>query len=346
MGSLMVRVWRGEAPLLRACLFLPLFILSAVYRFALVIRRALYATGLLSVWRAPIPVVSVGNLSMGGTGKTVVVERLSGILKQRGFRPAIVLRGYRRKRKGAFAVDPNSDTAESAGDEAVMLSRRVSVPVIVGSKRREAIEKGIREFGIDMAVFDDGYQVRNVHKDLDMVILNGSEPEESRHVFPLGFLREPLEMIRRADIILVNKGELDARMRTVTTGIPTFRVRYRPLCLKRLNDGKVSDHNSIRRKRVAAFSGLGDNRSFFNLLRDMGADVVRTVEFPDHYRYSANDVAYLRSFADAEMIVTTEKDAVKLDRMEVGDKMFCLLIEAEIDNEEAFIEIALNKTRG
>jgi len=345
MRRLVVRVWEGEAPLAGVLLFLPLFALSCLYKVCLAARELCYATGLAAVGQAPIPVISVGNISLGGTGKTPVVERLARELKEKGFRPGIVMLGYGKKRKGAFAVDVKKDTAESAGDEAIMLARRTGLPVLVGKKRSKSILKGVRDFGIDVAIFDDGAQVRNVRKDGQIIILNGRALSSALRLFPLGALREPLEMVKKADIILVNKGELDSRTKTLTAGMPTFRVRYRPLHLCRLRDLAMVDYRLVRGKRVLAFAGVGDNQSFFGLLRDIGADVVRTLEFPDHYRYRRRDVVRIESFDDVEMAITTEKDAVRIEGMERGDNIFYLSIEADFDNPNELIERVCEKAR-
>ncbi len=345
MRRLIMGIWKGEAPLARATFFLPLFALACLYRVCLAARELCYATGLARTERAPVPVISVGNLSLGGTGKTPVVERLAGMLKERGFRPGIVTLGYGKAKKGAFAVDIRADTAVSAGDEPLMLARRTGLPVLVGKKRIEGIRMGVRDFGIDLAILDDGAQVKNVRKDAEIIVLDGSAPDAALHLFPLGFLREPLEMAKKADIILVSKGEADSRTKKLAAGIPVFRVRYRPLHLCRLSDRATVDYRSMRGKRVLAFSGLGDNRSFFGLLRDIGADVAETLEFPDHYRYRAADLRRIESFHNVEMAVTTEKDAVRIEGMEAGENIFYLCIEAEFDAPEALIERLCKKVR-
>jgi tetraacyldisaccharide 4'-kinase len=345
MRRTMLKIWKGKAPVARAFLFPLLATLSLLYRATLVARELLYGIGIMRMARAAIPVISVGNLSLGGTGKTTVVERLSMQLKERGLRPGIVMRGYRKRRAGTFAVDTKHDTARSAGDEATMLARRTALPVIVGKHRGEGIEKGVRDFGIDIAIFDDGYQVRNVYKDVELLIVKSREPRESLHLFPLGFLREPLEMARKADIILVNKGELTEPIASLVVGTPVFSIKYRPLHLFNLKKRGAVDYRYAVGRKVLAFAGLGDNASFFDLLREIGADLVKTVEFPDHYEYTAEDVTSLQSSPEAEVVLTTEKDAVKIERFEVGDNFFYLSIEAQIENEAALIESVLEKAR-
>lgn len=343
MHSIMVRVWKGEAPFLRCLLFVPLYALSVVYQISLAVREGVYRTGLLRVERARIPVISVGNVTLGGTGKTTVVEKLSRQLKDRGFNPGIVMRGYKKKKKGVFAVNPKGDNADTAGDEAVMLSKRTLLPVIVGKQRGEGIERGIRDFGIDVAIFDDGYQVRNVHKDVELVMLSGGEPLGTPRLFPLGPYREPVARVRKADVLLINRGSLRGPLKSFAHGIPTFHVRYRPLHLFNMRRKAMVNYRFIRGKKVVAFSGLGDNSSFFSLLREIGAEIVWTVEFPDHHRYEAGDLKRIESAEDGEILVTTEKDAVKLEQMELPDHLFYLAIEAEIEGEQELVDLMISK---
>ncbi len=345
MGRIMARVWKGKAPVARAFLFLPLSLLSCIYRGALIVRDALYRSGVLRVQHVSIPVVSVGNISMGGTGKTTVVEKLCRELQDRGFKPGIITRGYRRRKGGTFVVDPRTDSAQSAGDEAFMLARRTMLPVIVGKNRARAITCGVRESGIDVAVLDDGFQVRDLYKDVEVLVTNGKEHDDALHLFPLGFLREPLEAARRADMLIVNKGELNDRMKPYASAIPVFRMKYRPLHLHNIKREAVVDFRAINGKKVVGFAGLGDNSAFFALLRQLGADLVAAVEFEDHHRYDKDDMRRLASFEDAEMVVTTEKDAVKLERGRATDNLFYLAVEAQIEEEHALVELVQNKVR-
>lgn len=309
------------------------------------VREALYRSGLLRVQRVSIPVVSVGNISMGGTGKTTVVEKLCRELQDRGFKPGIITRGYRRRKNGTFVVDPKTDSAQSAGDEAFMLARRTMLPVIVGKNRARAVTRGMQESGIDVAVLDDGFQVRDLYKNVEVLVANGKEHDDALHLFPLGFLREPLEAALRADVLIVNKGELNGRMQPYASGKPIFRMKYRPLHLHNIRREAVVDFRAINGKKVVGFAGLGDNNAFFALLRQLGADLIAAVEFDDHHRYDDGDMRRLAAFDDAEMVVTTEKDAVKLDRSRAMDNLFYLAVEAQIEEEQTLVELVQNKVR-
>jgi tetraacyldisaccharide 4'-kinase len=346
MGNIILRVWRGEAKFLRAVLFLPLGFFSWIYRICLVVRESLFVAGLLKVQEAAIPVVSVGNITVGGTGKTPVVELLSRRLREQGFRPGIVTLGYKREREGVFGVNAKKDDAASVGDEALMLARRTGLPVIVGKKRIRAVELGIKEFGIDLALLDDGYQVRDLRKDMEVLVLSGKKGEENGDLFPLGPYREPLAMIRKADVILINKGELSNEAKVHSAGIPSFRVRYQPTFLYNMGRNLIGPCTFLKERKVVAFAGLGDNRSFFELLKELEAQLVHEVEFPDHYAYSARDIERLSSLQDAEILVTTEKDAIKLDQLEKPKNLFYLAVEAVVEREEELIGIIVKRLGG
>ena len=346
MGNIILRVWRGEAEFLRALLYLPLIFLSWIYRICLGVRESLFRAGLLRVEKAAIPVVSVGNITVGGTGKTPVVELLARRLKEQGFTPGIVTLGYKRKREGVFGVNAKKDDPASVGDEALMLARKTGLPVIVGKKRVRAVELGIREFGIDLALLDDGYQVKDLKKDMEILILNGKKGGHDGDLFPLGPYREPLSMIGKADVILINKGELSSGAKAHAAGIPSFRVSYRPTFVHNVKRNLIGPCAFLKEKKVLAFAGLGDNRSFFELLRELGAELVHEVEFADHHAYSARDVERLSLLNDAQILVTTEKDAIKLDQLEIPENLYYLAVEAMVEREEEFVGLIVKRLRG
>lgn len=341
MRNLIVRLWKGEAEHVRLLLVVPLTLLSWIYGACLKLRDYMYKSGTLKVQEVPIPVISVGNISLGGTGKTPVVERISVLLKERGFHPGIVTRGYKRRKKGIFAVDASTDSAKMVGDEAFMLARRTGLPVIVGSDRALAIVEGMKNFRIDIALLDDGFQVRNLRKDAEVVVLNPGHGK----LFPLGSDREPPAKLRNATIVLANKGDLDDMVRGVIPGIPVFTMRYKPVYLHNIKRNLIGHYGFLRGKRIAAFSGLGDNASFFSLLEDLGAQVVEELEFPDHHAYTARDMEKIRALNHVDALVTTEKDAVKLMDRDLPENLFYLTIEAQIEGEAEMLELLLTKLR-
>ena len=298
----------------------------------------MYGIGMMKTAEASIPVISVGNIAIGGTGKTPVVERLSTKLKESGFNPGIVTRGYKRKMGGTFHVDAECNTAEDAGDEAFMLAKRTKIPVIVGIDRAQAIELGVKAFQIDVALLDDGFQTLSVKKDMEILILNGKEGKGSNGLFPLGPYREPLSRIKDADVILVNKGAPGNDEGLCSEVIPAYKVQYKPAYLYNVKKNLIAHYNLIKDRKILAFSGLGDNESFFNLLKDMGADVVHEISYPDHYAYERDDIEKLLSYKGVAAMVTTEKDAVKIAHMDVPVHLYYLAIDVVIEREQELLE--------
>lgn len=339
----MAKIWTGESRYGRLLLFVPLFLLSKIYGLILSARETLYKKGVLKVDEVFIPVISVGNISLGGSGKTPVVERLALLLKDNGLNPAIVTRGYKRSRKGIFTVDRIHDTAREVGDEALMLARRTTVPVVVGTRRGMAIVEAMRKYGADVAILDDGFQVRNLRKNVEIVVIKGNGGKRLFNLFPLGPCREPLERLREADAVLMNGKPMATDVENMIRHVPTFRMTYRPLHLYNMKYNRIAHYNVVRGRKVLAFSGLGDNRSFFRLLRELEAEVVKEYSFRDHHAYSEEDIKKIASFKGASLIITTEKDAVKILGMPMPDNLFYLSVEAEIEREQEFLDVVMKR---
>jgi tetraacyldisaccharide 4'-kinase len=178
---------------------------------------------------------------------------------------------------------------------------------------------------------------------MELLVLKGNGPLKNHQLFPLGPYREPLARVRSSHAVLVNKGNLDKDMLNFTGAIPTFNIRYKPLHLYNVKRNLIAHYDFLRGKRVAAFCGLGDNHSFFSLLKDIGAHVSHEIHFPDHHRYTEMDLKKCASFADTDCIVTTEKDAVKIAHMDIPENLFYLSIEAVIEDEKKLMELLLTK---
>ena len=241
-------------------------------------RRSLYGRGILRSRQLPRPVVSIGNLSAGGAGTTPAVIALATELVNRGAGVAVLTRGYGRSGKGAGLVDCLD--ADRYGDEPVLIKKRVhNVDVIVGAKRYENAVRYLRDHSCDLFLLDDGFQHLQLARDLDIVI----------DAAGAAFYREGRSALRDADIVVP---------RRITLAVPP----------------------SVRGRKAFAFAGLASTEQFFQSLRDAGVDVCATMTFPDHHRYLPADIQAVDDAAaasGAEVIVTTEKDAVKLDRHDI-----------------------------
>lgn len=342
MRNVILKVWRGESGPLERLLYPLLLPLSCIYRFCLYLRNLMYGINIMKTYKVPVPVISVGNITMGGTGKTPVVAKISGKLLQAGFHPAIATRGYKRKRSGTFIVDRENDNASDVGDEALMLSKRTRLPVFVGKNRAQAILKGINMYPVNVALLDDGFQLRNLKKDMEILLID-SRGGSNTNLFPLGPCREEADCIKKADIILTGNGRLNGIFSKYAEDKPVFGFRYRPMYLCNIKHNLTGHFNFLKDKNVLAFAGLGNNEAFFDFLKDLGANVIYRVSYPDHYFYQKKDIKALSGYKDADILVTTEKDAMKINQKDAPDNLYYLTVEVEIENEEEMMKMIIER---
>jgi tetraacyldisaccharide 4'-kinase len=303
--------------------------LSAPYEMVMRANLAVYERGMKAHTRPALPVVSVGNITLGGTGKTTTTRRLARDLLGRGLRPGIVLRGHKRDADHPWQLASDGgglliDT-EVAGDEAAMLAETVpGAPIAVG-KRRERVVGLLAEAGAQAAILDDGFQFFRMQREVDLVLVDATFDLSVARVFPAGHLREPLDHLRRATHLLITHADLAAEERIERTGrllhkyapdAPLMLSRHAPSGVYALDaPDDVRPPETLRGMPVAAMCAVGNPESFRELLEDLGADVVATCFFPDHHAYQAEDWERVRAAlgdSGAESIVVTEKDAVKL----------------------------------
>lgn len=302
-----------------------LWALSALYGAGLRGNLWIYEAGLKPRTRPELPVVSVGNLSLGGTGKTTTTAFLASRLAAR-CRPGIVLRGYRRAGTDPVLVVSDGTgvraSVEEAGDEAVMLAQLLPGCALGVGKRRERVVEALAQIGAQVALLDDGFQYFRMERALDIVLLDALADAAAWRLFPAGRLREPPSNLRRADQVwithadLARPEELDylrALAARYAPGKPVLLTRHRTGGLRPL-DPQRPVPESVSGLRVAALSALGNPEAFEASLTKLGA-WVSPVRFADHHRYAPQDwggIAASARAAAAELIVTTEKDAVKL----------------------------------
>lgn len=294
-----------------ACLRAALGAIEVPYTLVVRWRNRRYDRHARLVHRVEVPVVSVGNLTLGGTGKTPMVAWLARQLRRRGVRVALISRGY-----GAEAGGVN--------DEALELERQLpDVPHLQNPDRVEAAELAIEEFGSQVILLDDAFQHRRIHRDLDIVLIDALEPFGFGRVFPRGALREPLSGLRRADIVVLTRAdmldqeardEIRARVARLAPRAPWAEVMHAPEAL--LAAGGASEPvASLAGLAVAAFCGIGNPAGFRHTLNDCGCRIAAFREFPDHHAYSRDDIEDLASWsqqAGASAVVCTVKDLVKI----------------------------------
>ncbi len=298
--------------------------LSALYGRALALRERLYASGRLASRELPRPSLSVGNLTMGGTGKTPFVEFLARRFRFEGRTPAILSRGYGRRSKGVVVVSAGEGplvTPDEGGDEPVALARVLSgVIVVVGERRADAARRAA-DLGADLLILDDGFQHLAVRRDVDLLLLDARDPFGGGRFPPRGRLREPVAALRRADAIVltrVNRGDppraaLDEIAR-LHPAAPVFHARIRAASL-RDETGASLDAALLATRRGLGVCGIANSADFAATLREVALAPEEVLEFRDHQRYRERHLARIREAAQrtgASWILTTEKDAAKL----------------------------------
>ncbi len=289
--------------------------LSSIYGYALKIRNKGYDKGSKAVTAVSVPVISVGNISAGGTGKTPFTAFLVNEIIKLGLKPAIVSRGYKRKSKGTVVVSNGKSLLVSvaeAGDEMYMLADELKVPAVVGEAKSKAALTAAELFNPDCIVIDDGFQHRALKRDLDIVLVDRKTCEDQR-LIPYGRLREPLSSLSRADIICLV--DLDAHH-----GLEILRQfpnkHFIAVELKARNFVSVFSHKEpLTPSEVVAVSGIANPSRFTNSLASKGIRILKSFTFPDHHNYSESEVKNIISFcrqSNCQSIVTTAKDAVKI----------------------------------
>lgn len=344
--------------------------LARIFELVVQMRLRLYKWGIMRPHTLGCQVLSVGNLTVGGTGKTPVVEVFSRSLQEQGRRVAILSRGYKRikpplwdriKARLTFQQDGAPplvvsdgkrlllDSATS-GDEPYMLASNLpQVAVIVDKNRVKAGQYAIKKLGCDTLVLDDGFQYLSLRHRLDIVLVDRTNPFGNRYVLPRGILREPVRNVRRAGFIFITKsngdgaGDLKQQLRELNPNAEISECRHCARYLQDIFTGERKDLSFLKNLDVAAISGIAVPQGFEDELKRQGANVVYHKTYADHHRYSQQEIINMinRAIAhNAQAILTTEKDAVRFPFIERRDlPMYFLRVEIEmLSGSEAFNE--------
>jgi tetraacyldisaccharide 4'-kinase len=342
-------LYRKDKPLGERTLLFPLYLLSLPYGWAVRARSLLYSLELLKTKTIPCPVISVGNLTVGGTGKTPLVMTLAKVLMGRGIPVAILSRGYKRTRTPEPVVSDGKSlflSPEESGDEPFLMAQVCKgVPVLVGKDRFANGRIALQQFGTKGLLLDDGYQHLPLHRDLDILLIDSHIGFGDKNLLPRGILREPLSHLRRAHLFLLTKVDdletarpLEKQIRKIHPQAQVFHSDYQPVSL--VGPHGEEELDLPKGKKVLALSGIANPDSFSSLLRKCGMEIVSEVIFPDHHLYHPKDLSSIKEKSKGvDWIVTTEKDMLKLRRLSIDDlPIRSLRIEMKIWEEEAFFE--------
>jgi tetraacyldisaccharide 4'-kinase len=310
--------------------------LSLPYGWAVRLRNRGYDAGRLRTQRAAVPVVSIGNLTLGGTGKTPCVEYVARFFDERRTRVAILSRGYGTRGRN---------------DEALLLDENLpGVPHLQGPDRVALAAEAVAQHQSEVLVLDDGFQHRRLARDLDVVLVDATEPWGGGHLFPRGLLREPLGSLCRADLVVLTRcdlisveqrAELRRMLGRIAPGMAVVETSHRALGL--MNGTRRAAVGRLRGKPVLAFCGLGNPHAFRRTLENLGLEVADFRTFPDHHPYSPADVETLAGWAQSQpgdcVVVTTQKDLVKLRREALGGKeLWALRVGLHFDAGQALLD--------
>ncbi len=305
----------------------PLCLLSFFYGVAMRARVWLYDRGIFSSQSLSAKVISVGNITLGGTGKTPFAHYLAEVIQAMGFRVAILSRGYKGNYAGLYGVVSDGEKIlmepREAGDESYLLARKLKgIPILVGRKRFLSGNFAIEEFKSQVIILDDGFQHLSLKRDINLLLLDARNLFGNGRVFPRGALREPISQMKRADALILTKCDesvnvikLKEKLNKFVNNLPIFALHYTPVGIERWGEKDPLPIEFLRNRRVWAFTGIGRPGSFREVLTGLGARVAGFEVFPDHYWYKPEDFQRLAeegAKSGAEVLITTEKDMVRL----------------------------------
>ncbi len=314
------RYWYRISPL-----HLALWPLSLVFAAVAALRRVLFRSGLLRATRLPVPVIVIGNINVGGTGKTPLVIRLAGMLRNYGWRPGVVCRGYGGNSRGPQPALPSSDP-RTVGDEAVLLARRCACPVWIGARRVLAARALLGAHSdCDILIADDGLQHYALARDVEIAVVDGARGFGNGMLLPAGPLREPRRRLDHVDAVVINGAALFPR-ELLPHAVPCFDMQLEGrVFYDVLNPSNRAGPERFARQRIHAVAAIGNPRRFFEHLRDLGL-AFSAHPFADHHAFAAADLA----FAGNDAIIMTEKDAVKCERFG-NENLWALQVDAMTD---------------
>ncbi len=329
---------------------------SFLYMTFVQLRNALFSLGCMKSARLPKPVISVGNLTVGGTGKTPTCLWIAQELKERGLSVGILSRGYHRQTTEAVVLPPQStdfSTAETdaglskAGDEPLMMAALYGQTVGIGKDRSAAAVELLRAADVDVFILDDGFQHRRVKRNVDLLLLGS---DTNGWTLPAGPFREPRRNHRRADLLLVTavKDEWSSILPRDRQNV-TFVGSLRPVSLLGLGSGRRKEFplTLLYRSKILTVTGVADPRGLYRLIHEWEGEIVETLEFPDHHLYTARDWQQINRVGRlVDLIVTTEKDILKLARFPFAkDKLLALRVAMSVDNGAALVDAIVEKIK-
>ena len=343
-GRWIRRVWerRGVLGRLLWVSFLPV---SCLYWLGVQIRNILYSVGWKKTKTLNEFVLSIGNLTVGGTGKTPTVVWVAQELQKRGFRIAVLSRGYNRKGSQPRVLTANAPgDVDAFGDEPAMMARLFGLTVAVSNPRYQGALEAMKNNAVDVFILDDGFQHRQLARDLDVVLLGS---DSTGWVLPSGPFREPSKAVGRADFLLVTDSQ-DKWQRLVSQAEQrlVFHGALKPVALIGFESRRWKEYplSLLARRKIVAVAAIANPEPFYRIIHDWEGEIVEVLEFKDHHDYSSKDWQRInRAARNADLIITTEKDILKLIRFPFGrERLLALRVAMAVENGDTLIQAVVD----
>ncbi|MEK7263276.1 MAG: tetraacyldisaccharide 4'-kinase [Bacteroidota bacterium] len=336
-----------------------LFLFAWLYGIIILIRNFCYDNRIFSITNVGVPVISVGNISTGGTGKTPIVEYVVNFLQKSGKKIAVLSRGYQRSTSGTYLVSDGSKIfgdVSKCGDEPFQIAQKYPECVVVVDEKR--VRGGLfikNNFDVDAIILDDGFQHRKIDRIMDVVILDTQR--QNQRLIPMGKNREQMRGLKRSSFVIFSRYENNVQSQNYiiitkkNSSAPTAITEFVPSKIENILNGTEKNIVELKDKNIFTFCGIGNPESFRTMLQKCGATICYFLAFVDHYNYTESDIDNLMQkfiLSKAEYCITTEKDAMKIRNIIKGDiPVWILKIETKfLEGEEAFQSLLLNLLEG
>jgi len=351
-----------------------LFMFSLIYGGAVKARGFLYSRSILWSKKLPCIVISIGNITVGGTGKTPMTIHVAELIKRLGYKVLVISRGYKGLAEKTGGIVSDGKTifmkADKAGDEPFMIAHRLNIPVVIGKNRFKAGIMALNKFNTDVIVLDDAYQHLQLERDIDLLLLDNSYPFGNHRLLPRGTLRETLSALMRSDAFILTRSDIakgpestynSLELKSYARGKPIFKAIHVPYIYKVVKGGTLSSQTTeessaqhgfefLRGRAAFVFSGIARNIDFYNTVKGFKCKVKGSSEFTDHHRYTDRDINMILQSAkesNADFIITTEKDYVRIaNRITWPIDLVVVGIKISFGNNDAdFIRFIKNRLK-
>ena len=333
-----------------------LYFFSYLYQIIWGLNLLFYRIKFLKKDEVQAKVISIGNITLGGVGKTPHTIKLAKFFKEKGYNVSVLSRGYKSKIKRNFRVISTFEDLEAQiiGDEPYLFAKNSCLPLIVGRDRRKTASFAVKEFLSNLIILDDGYQYLPLKKNKEVVLIDSALPFGNKRVFPAGILRERIKNLNRADIIILTKvNKIDKKtkvsilkeIREISPDKPIFESFYKPLFFKRFPDDKIFGLDLIKDKELSCFFGIANPYSFIDDIKKLKPKSVIPFEFSNHYFYKEEDIKDIINRSkklNINFIITTEKDIVRIPKLKFEHPIYYLVSEVEIKDFEKLSQMLIN----